>query len=304
MAEQRPKRQHSVPDFYLKRFASPPTRKRGAWQVSAYNRESGKLLPKTSTGNVTVENHLYDIHDSAHGNGSQLEAWLSDQEDGWGRMLDAVLKQRHVKQDNIPELRTFIAYSYARTTSYRDRIIQLAGRHVRTEGVQNLRRKGPPEELDEYWAQKYLNKLDELESGVVRLEEDSDFILQIQFPPPSGLFKGLASNWYYVVVFSPQAKLVTSDVPVVVRDMGSGDLGEIADVGLDNASDLWFPADPQHAILLTRDPAAPKWVGDLPNREIRGWNNAISHASHRWTIWRPDTPARMYVDLPHVQSYN
>lgn len=304
MPDNRPKRHHSVADFYLRRFALPPKRRRGSWQVTAFNRQTGRLLTKTSTGNVMVENRLYEIEDSAPDDKSRLESWLSEQEHQWERTLTAVLERRGVEQGDIPNLQRFVAYSYTRTTAYAERIVRNAGPYFRTTGVQDMRRKGPPEWADEEWARGYWAHLDAIESGRVKLEEEPDFALRQQFPPPEGIFEGLATGWSYVIVYTSKARLLTSDVPVIARRRGTRDYGVIPEIGLANASDLWVPLDPNHGLLLTKSSGVPKWLGEVPSSQIREWNSAISFASHRWTIWRPDSLARMYVDLPHDKATN
>ena len=141
--------------------------------------------------------------------------------------------------------------------------------------------------------------LHEVQIGKVKLEEDPDFPIRHMLPPPQAMIDALSSGWEYVIAYTPEPRLVTSDVPVVARSGLADFFGVIPEVGLANASELWMPFDPHHALLLTRDRSCPIWIGNIAPSTIRLWNHAIADASNRWTIWRPNSVARQYVNLPN-----
>lgn len=291
-------RQHSVPHFYLKRFALPPGRTRGAWQVSAYDKENGKSLSRTSTLKVAVENDFYKNWEVEGAGADQVESDLARLESYAAVMLRKVTNRGIVEPDEIPLVRDFLVHAYSRTTAYRKHAIKGAAKWIPTKGVDQVRAEGPPAWADEEFRANFDPYLDRVASRDVQIEALPSFGLRMQFPPPDGMFDGLSSGWHYVIVHVGSNRLVTSDVPVVLYRAATESYGVMPEIGLMYADELWMPLDPSHGLLLTRDFSTPRWLGDLPPAKVRAWNNALANASDRWTIWHPGSNAPSFVDLP------
>ncbi|MCY4617812.1 MAG: DUF4238 domain-containing protein [Chloroflexi bacterium] len=287
-----------MPSFYLKGFALPSGSKNVSWQISAYNRETGKTLAKTSIANVPVENDLYKNWDVDEADAYHVEIGLAKLESRAAVALKNATDHGKVEAADIPLIRDFLVYTYVRTTAYRKHTIRGAAEWIPSRGVEQVRAKGPPAGAGKEFRASFDPYLDLIASGEVRIEEHPNFGLRMQFPPPDGLFDGLASGWNYVVVYVGADRLVTSDVPIALYSLAADHFGVIHEIGLANADELWMPLDPSHGLLLSRDSSLPPWLGSLSEERVRAWNNAISAASDRWTIWHPESAALRFVELP------
>ena len=96
----------------------------------------------------------------------------------------------------------------------------------------------------------------------------------------------LRSGWNWVVVVLTSPRLITSDNPICF--LGEPELGSPAsNVGVMNALEIWFPLDPRHALVLTRDHSTGSPLIDLTAGHVRSINLRLALESERWSFFRP-----------------
>src|SRR5579884_284351 len=148
MQEQKTKRQHIVPRFYLERFVKPET-----GNIPTFDKIT-KRAYETSVWNVAQERFFYDLHPDAikpefrnTGIDPQVcEKGLAAIEGYFARALDALLgtgEPRGIHPDLRKMLAVQVAIQWMRTRRYRDTMVELTEKTAQAQADELVRRNWP-----------------------------------------------------------------------------------------------------------------------------------------------------------------
>lgn len=301
MGQPKPKRQHYVPQWHLRRFRDPSA-KAGRHYVTAYDKVSDRLHPRIAIANVAVETDFYTLEAPDQPDAYSVEKQLAIIDERENDLFGRILARRSVSRADIPAVRSALESLHARTPDLRKRIEHTYRHEIQLQVGMQLEDEVPPGD----WPSDLRTRLPEyvnvLKRSEWRMEHEKDVLIAIQFRQDSTFPKGLAGFRSFVVVCLSYPAFVTSDNPFVGRRLAYPQWGPVMDIGLNNAVDLWLPLDPSHALLATRTPVGCSTLIDLPIERILAINNALMRASDRWTIWQPGSVAAQFVDLPRGRS--
>lgn len=294
------RRQHIVPRWYLKMFATSKGR------IGVHDREQQKRY-KVDVKNVAVINHFYDV-DHPDLEVDAVEKLLSEIE---APASSAVRKLRS-------------SGARALTDDERESVaVFLAAQFMRGENQQSF----GEQLLDGFFKATMIGTSDaalreQFEAALGRTLTDDEFATHLDFARDPDAYKvtqpGLVNvgllehlegftrvinhGWLWQVVRFDQPILLTSDVPVALWSNDGGP------VGLFVADAVYFPLDPRHVLVLTPrtdsdstpTPAADTVDGDaeLLGRVL----NAVGGGSHRWIFLHPDHPMFDRLPIPPRRS--
>lgn len=297
MQRNAPRRQHYVPQWYLRRFRDPSA-KAGQHYVAAYDQRSKTQHERMAIKNVAVEADLYTLEAPDHPDAYVVEKRLALLEGPHSELIARILGRGSVLNGEIPEVRELLVLQHARTSTLRQRIERAYRREVQRQVGEQLEEEGMPADWPDELREWFAENVKALKRCEWRMEHEKDELMAIQLGANKGFRRGLASFHGVTVVWLPDAAFVTSDNPIVARHIETPQWGTVMEIGLDHAAELWFPLGPRHALLFTRSiPRCPMLVG-LPIPQVRSVNNALMQASDRWTIWQPGSAADQFLDLP------
>lgn len=298
-----PKRHHTVPQFYLRRFSIDE-------KVELIERDDTKRSFPTSISNALVENHFYSLPGVNEAPDTTFEKMLADRVEGPGadgirRIID------QGRAPTFPRLRSkiaqLVAFQYLRGPS---------SRHATVEQykalVENTAKCLTPDMYKSYVRTMMLDDVSDNEAQelykfaqddkLYRIEVSSESLLHAQLalksvPPIASRL--LARHWEVVEFKDPL--LITGDEPVALMDDAAVDPGETLGVSL--ASTIAFPTDPWHAILMHRIGGAEirgRRVGgnDLAHRI----NRHVAFSCHRFIVQRPGSNLAADLELPQKAS--
>ena len=296
MQRNAPRRQHYVPQWYLRRFRDPSA-KAGQHYVAAYDQRSKTQHERMTVKNVAVEADLYTMSAVEPADTYRIEELLARRDEFDFHLTERILKQGKVDRDDLPEVKQFIAVQYFRTRWFRE-VVRSGYRSEQPRLAAELTKEGLPPKLPADQQAEFWQSVEELERGEWVSPRGDDDLLELQFGAHDSFFAGLDLFRGFAVVWLPDASFVTSDNPIVVRHIETPQWDTVMTIGLGHAAELWFPLGPRHALLLTRSiPGCPMLVG-LPIPQVLSINNALMRASDRWTIWQPGSAADQFLDLP------
>lgn len=295
MCQPKPKRQHYVPQWHLRRFRDPSA-KAGQDFVAAYDKVSKKLHQQMAITNVAVEAGIYTMTAVDPADAYVVEERLARRDEFDSKLTGRILKKGKVPYDDVAEVQQLIAIQYFRTRWFRE-LLRTAYREEQPTLAAELTKEGPPSNWSADEQAEFSRSVEELEEGKWTSPSGEDSLLQMQFAdrtflPGLDLFRG------FVLVVLIDEAFVTSDNPIVAQRAGFPQWNTIMDIGLANTGVLWFPLTPRHALMISRSSQpSPTQIG-LPVPQVRAINNALMRASDRWTIWQPGSPANQFLDLP------
>lgn len=297
MRQSAPRRQHYVPQWYLRRFRGSSA-KAGQSYVTAYDRQRNTEHRWQNVQNIAVEKNIYTLESPDQPDAYSIEKKLARRDAFDSGLTARILGRGNVAHDDVREVKELIAFQYFRTRWFREVLRALYRREAQPELAAEMARTGPPvtwsaERKAEFW-----QFVEELSEGKWIAPRGEDGLLEMQFTVYSPFLAGLDTFREFVVVRLPYSGFVTSDAPVIVRQAGYPEWGTVVSIGLGNAEDLWLPLDPRHGLLATRASPGCSTLFDLPIEQILAINNALMRASDRWTIWQPGSPADQFLDLP------
>lgn len=126
-------KQHYVPQFYLKSFA---TRKARNYKIKCYNKESG-IEFKENVRNIGMENYFYD-----KGGPPQIETLFADKEKIHSKIYKKIISQKSIAKINSEErynMCEYIFYQNERTRSSRERNKQITKEvYLKLQETENL----------------------------------------------------------------------------------------------------------------------------------------------------------------------
>ena len=291
MTASTPRRHHYVPRFYLDRFADQKGRLR------AFDRRRGTIIT-TSSEAVAVERDFYRLPDATGLPATLLEETLSALESEAAAAIRAVVTEGKVSDSHREALVPHIALQLLRTRYHRNSTRAVTEWMATVEAQVNLNRRmldGDFEsECDRALAERVLRQLAKGEL-VVGLQEEE--LLGWSFRSLEMFVAALRSAWNWVVVVLTSPRLITSDNPICF--LGEPELGSPAsNVGVMNALEIWFPLDPRHALVLTRDHSTGSPLIDLPAGHLRSINLRLALESERWSFFRPGSEGVKGFQIP------
>ena len=296
MQRNAPRRQHYVPQWYLRRFRDPSA-KAGQHYVAVYDRRNDTQHERMAIKNVAVETDLYTMSAVKPADAYKVEELLARRDELDFHLTGRILKQGEVDRDDIPEVKQFIAFQYFRTRWFRE-MLRSDYRSEQPRLAAELAEVGPPPAWPADQQAEFWQAVEELKRGEWVAPDGDDGLLELQFSVYESFLAGLDLFGGFAVVLLSEAAFVTSDNPIVVRHLETSQWGTVMEIGLANTTELWVPLGPRHALLLTRSiPRCPMLVG-LPIPQVLSINNALMQASDRWTIWQPGSAADQFLDLP------
>lgn len=296
MQRNAPRRQHYVPQWYLRRFRDP-TSKAGRDYVAAYDQRSKTQHERMAIKNVAVEADLYTMSAVRAADAYKVEELLARRDELDFHLTERILKQGKVDRDDIPEVKQFIAFQYFRTRWFRE-MLRSDYRSEQPRLAAELAKAGPPPAWPADQQAEFWQAVEELRRGEWVAPDGEDGLLELQFSVYESFLAGLDLFGGFTVVLLSDAAFVTSDNPIVVRHLETSQWGTVMEIGLAHTVELWVPLSPRHALLLTRSiPRCPMLV-NLLIPQVRSINNALMQVSDRWTIWQPGSAADQFLDLP------
>ena len=300
MSQPKPKRQHYVPQWHLRRFRDPSA-KAGQDYVVAYDRRSNTQHQWQGVKNVAVEADLYTMTSVDAAEAYRVEELLARRDEFDSKLTARILERGKVAHDDVHEVKQLIAFQHFRTRSLRE-WLRTAYREEQPQLAVELMADGPPSNLPTEDQMDYLRSVEELKVGEWESPRGEDDLLALQFGVDPTFLDELDLFRSFVLVVLINEAFVTSDNPIVAQRMGFPEWGPIMDIGLAHAGVLWFPLAPRRALMVSRSlQVSPTQIG-LPVSRIRAINNALMRASDRWTIWQPGSPADQFLDLPKTRT--
>ncbi len=296
MQRNAPRRQHYVPQWYLRRFRDP-TSKAGRDYVAAYDQRSKTQHERMAVKNVAVEADLYTMSAVEPADAYKVEELLARRDELDFHLTERILKQGRVDRDDIPEVKQFIAFQYFRTRWFRE-MLRSDYRSEQPRLAAELAELGPPPAWPADQQAKFWQSVEELERGEWVAPDGDDGLLALQFSIYESFLAGLDLFGGFAVVLLSDAAFVTSDNPIVVRHLDAPQWDTVMTIGLGHAAELWVPLGPRHALLLTRSILSCPMPVNLSTPQVRSINNALMRTSDRWTIWQPGSEIDRFLDLP------
>ena len=275
-----PKRHHYVPRFYLQRFADPQGK------LSAYDRQSSKTITTKPTA-LAAENDFYRLPDDARLPPMALENAFSSQEGDAARAIRDTVSAGYVSQEDRQVLALHVALQLARTRRERNFMRDLAQLILPLQEQVELNEKLSTNAFESDAARKIAeDRIGKLVSGETDTKVDKKILLGLIFEGLSEVQSVLLSGWNWILITLSEPKFLTSDHPICM--LGEPEPGApTPNVGVATALEIWFPLDPRHALVLSRDHSVASPLSDLANGHIRRINLRLALESERWSFFHP-----------------
>jgi hypothetical protein len=256
-----PKRHHTVPRFYLRRFADEHER------VMRVPLEAGTSPHRVKVINLAVESYFYQAELSNGSATGQIEEMLSALEDEWKPAIEAFVGGNWSQRIRA-SVASWVAMQFLRTTWVREEIraaAELIGEHMDRHGDRPAGWRWHPN--------AHL-------AGMLKAHRQ---IVEI-----------LAGRAWSVVSFRHKA-LITSDNPVVL--LPKADADEFTPLGMASNGGVYVPLDRRMGLLLTEH----KFGVELPGTAARAreFNQCVAWNAHRAVFHHPDDHAILdQIELP------
>jgi hypothetical protein len=279
-----PRRQHLVPNFYLRRFAN------ANHQVAVVNRVTGERTVQ-KTDNVMVEHNFYTFQSTAGEISYQLEKLLSGIEGAGGAAIKRIVAGFFAPSPaDRDALATLMAFQLVRSRKVRKQQEMSADAYqkvlLRGLGEDEVRTRlgarGRPATDEEVKA--VMDSLADLDTMEIVPPPEEHLKTMLHLAPQ--LFPHLVNMRIHVVEWKERS-LLTSDHPIVYFKRNRHPL---MGFGLENCDEVWFPVDPRHLLLLTH--ARPF---DPPERVLPGTpefarevNHLVAWHAYEWIVTHPD----------------
>lgn len=293
-----PKRHHTVPKFYLERFAV-------GTNVMLVKRDDFTVSLPTDITNATVEKHFYTL-DFEEGRSPELEHFFADVIEPMG----AGAIRRIVDQGFFPPppgrrtaLSTFCAFQLIRGAAVRHairdhyeavakKVASSISREKAREVITDDENPSPTEaDVDKFiaWAR-------DPDAYRVRASSEANLHAGSTLRNAMDLIPYIERRHWMLVTFDDDV-LVTGDEPIALAS-NTGEPGEMS-LGLDGAVQLFFVTDPRHAIAMIHPDHATKDATHKGTPDLaRLINRNVAYGCHRWVIHRPGTEPLAGLDVP------
>ena len=275
-----PRRHHYVPRFYLERFTDQKGR------LGAFDRQRGSSIT-TSPGAVAVERDFYRLPENTVLPVNLLEEALSAEEAGAALAIQDIVATGVVSPLNRELLVLHIALQMLRTRRQRNSIGAMATWLATNLAQVNLNRRleaGEFEKESEHALAE--SALQQLVDGQIRVTLNEQALLGVSLREADRIGEALRTGWNWIVVVLTTPKFITSDHPICL--LGEPEPGSpSSNVGVQSALEIWFPLDPRHALVLSRDHSVGSPLLNLSNGHVRTINMRLALESERWSFFRP-----------------
>ena len=285
------RRHHYVPRFYLDRFTDQKGR------LGAFDRQKGTSITTTAHA-VAVERDFYALPEGLGLPANSLEVWLSSQESDAAEAIRRLVAEGRVLRSDREALILHMALQWLRTLRQRRSIKDLAQwtgtQLAQVQLTQQLLGGEFRTESERTLAESALRQL---EDGELRVGLEEQVLTTLPLLPLVEVMSVLRSGWNWVLVILTAAKLITSDHPICL--LGEPEPGTPAsNVGVASALEIWFPLDPRHALVLSRDHSLGSPQLDLSNGHVRSINLRIALESERWSFFHPSSEGVKGFQIP------
>lgn len=203
------KRQHFIPEFYLKMFCFDND------QLWVYDKFTKQVF-KTNVTNVAAESYFYDLPDSLTPkdiNEQAIEITLSQIEDNFKNVLDEMLQmintKRRITRNQKEELAFHLAIQYLRTSEYRRQDVESSEKMARVLLTEMVKASRLDMSMDDYEV-----KFNQQYSSLYHAKHmfNPDFL--------DPLIKALRNHIWIVGENKTSQYFYTSDVPIVKKAHG------------------------------------------------------------------------------------
>lgn len=278
--QSKPKRHHYVPSFYLKRFADQKGR------LKAFDRRSDRTIT-TSSRAVAVERNFYSLPEDSGLPEALLERVLGAQEAEAASAIRDIVEACQVGAVERECLIVHIALQMLRTRRQR-LITKLATEWVATLQAQVwLNRRLQEDEFETESERDVAERsLRQLAAGETKISPEEKSLVGTTLLGFERMVEVLSSDWNWIVVHVNKAIFITSDHPICmlgepVPGLPSGN------IGVANALEIWFPLDPRHALVLSREHEMKSPITGISKGHIRRINLRLALESERWCFFHP-----------------
>ena len=291
MPVQRPVRHHTVPQFYLRRFADYKKR------LNALNVKSGKILLRQHIRNIAVENNFHTIT-GPDGPIDDIETALGEVESRLAAGLRSLDRRFPPASEAREDISTFVAFQFVRTTRWRsivqDSISGMLKWAAAFEAAYVLN-KFPPHERTAYVRQILgdRNITPDQATELLTSLSDDDYEVEIDHSQHLQQILGVLSDPEYAALVARRSwvmcytdarhEFLISDHPVAV--MGSPYPSGHA--GLRNALELSLPIDPRRLLLMTLDPDDAGKRRTVGADEVLALNRRVRDSALRFVYGHP-----------------
>ena len=285
------RRHHYVPRFYLGRFADQKGRLR------AFDRQKGVYIT-TSANAVAVERDFYRLPENLAVPANFLEEMLSAQESKAAEAMRSIVAAGRVQGSHRESLILHLALQFLPTQRHRRTTKEMTERTITLQTqVEISRRLSEGEFETEYERTLAERVLRQLRDGELIVGPQEQALVGLSLSSLSQIVSILRSGWNWILVIVSAAKFITSDNPICF--LGEPESGSPAsNVGVANALEIWFPLDPRHALVLSRDQSLASPLLELSNGHVRTINLRIALESERWSFSSPGSEGVKGFQIP------
>ena len=285
------RRHHYVPRFYLDRFTDQKGR------LGAFDRQKGTSITTTANA-VAVERDFYTFPEGMGLPANSLEEALSSQESDAAEAIRRLVAEGRVLRSHRESLILHMALQLLRTQRQRRSTKDLAQwtgtQLAQVQLSRQLSEGGIETDSERTFAESALRQL---EDGELRVGLEKQALKALPLLALVEALSVLRSGWNWVLVILTAAKLITSDHPICL--LGEPEPGTLAStVGIASALEIWFPLDPRHALVLSRDHSLGSPLLDLSNGHVRSINLRIALESERWSFFHPSSEGVKGFQIP------
>jgi hypothetical protein len=294
-----PKRHHVVPAFFLRRFARDGV-------VELIPRDDLSRVIPAGVENALVEKHFYSV-DTDTGRDATVEKMFSSLVEGpASRALRRVVDEG--KSMRLAGLRgaisTFMAFQFVRGMAARQAQVEFFKANARkvasllTPSIlqAELARQGEPVSDDEA-------------RDIVKFAQSGDYDVGVSSEAAAHLPAALKTALEIVpLLFNRSWVLLEFDLPMLLTgDEPVGLIGESLSpgeaMGVYHASEVVFPVDPRHALVLVRTDKPCEEGRDVGTRRMANIiNRHVAFSCHRFIVRHPGTDPLKGVSLPKAAS--
>lgn len=281
-----PIRQHILPRFYLRAFASPKR------SLAGLNRTTG-FVHLTNVKKATAKHDFYTIVSESGERRYNAEWTLGKVESEAARALRTIRAGTWPPEPrNRDALAAMVALQFTRGEASRDGLNRVA------DYMQKLLLSGVPRERE-------AARADLRRRGLEGSDDEVDTLLEMATDPDSYMVQAHQNEHVRIMlstalelipaiqamtwnlVRSPDYLFLTTDHPVALwRRPWEG--GSFYGVGMLSADEIRFPLDPEYLLVLTPD-GLPLTLESSPEQAYQ-YNAHTAASSHEWTYARPTHP--------------
>lgn len=290
-ADARPRRHHYVPRFYLRRFTDHKGR------IAAHDRSAQRTIT-TTPEQVAVERDFYRIPATTGLPANFLEGLLSSVEGVAAEAIRSAVATGAVREPDRQVLAAYLGLQRLRTRQTRDSIREMTEWSGPMLAQIDLKERLESGEFESEGERQLAEQaIEQLIDGTLHVGAAEESLVGLSLKPLEQIVEILSSGWNWIIVVLTKPQFITTDHPVAM--LGEPEHGSPAsNIGLATAREIWFPLDPRHALVLSRDHSLTSPLIDLSNGHVRAINLRLAVESGRWIFFRPGTHPLKGFQIP------